>query len=321
MDDSSLSLDTSADPVQPQRVIASFWQRLIAFIIDGLIVGIPCTALGLSFQDYFSDSPAIAELVGFVISLPYFSILGSSIGGGQTLGHRILHLRVVNRSGAPLSLARSTIRYLILLTPFVITSAIISGFANSTLQSLVDLFLLGVGIAIIYLYLFNRRTRQSIHDVALGSFVIDAPLTGPVIAPPIWRGHWIILGSIFLGVILALLIVSKTIEQSPVMTDLLATQKAISASGRNRDASVLIQSTWKNGKSGKGVVVAIGQRSDSDQAAAREIAEIVLKTYPKASELDFIAVRFSGGFRIGFGSVSKSWSVSHTPQEWAENAQ
>lgn len=57
----------------------------------------------------------------------------------------------------------------------------------------------GFGASIIYLFLFNRRTRQSLHDLIAGSFVLksDAP-EGPVTVK-IWRGHYVVVAILLMG--------------------------------------------------------------------------------------------------------------------------
>jgi len=40
-----------------------------------------------------------------------------------------------------------------------------------------------------YLLLFNRRTRQSLHDLLAGSYVVRRGHDGPVPVAPPWRGH------------------------------------------------------------------------------------------------------------------------------------
>jgi len=46
----------------------------------------------------------------------------------------------------------------------------------------------GLGGALVYLYVFNRRTRQSLHDLAAGTFVVAARHSGGI-RERIWRPH------------------------------------------------------------------------------------------------------------------------------------
>lgn len=48
--------------------------------------------------------------------------------------------------------------------------------------------------ATMYLIVFNRPRRQGVHDLAVGSFVADADMIGPLKLEPTWKMHWVILG-------------------------------------------------------------------------------------------------------------------------------
>lgn len=75
----------------------------------------------------------------------------------------------------------------------------------------------GVGGSTLYLLITNRATRQGLHDLAVGSYVVKAGEPGPVGAMPIWRIHWIVLGLIF---VLAISIGALAGDLSDLQTDL-----------------------------------------------------------------------------------------------------
>lgn len=102
----------------PDREVGSLWRRIVAVLIDSIVVGIAGTVIALPFFDFFSRLGAWGRLVGFCLAVPYFVLLNSRIGNGQTLGKRAMHLQVVNASGEPISVSKSFIRYLVLSAPF-----------------------------------------------------------------------------------------------------------------------------------------------------------------------------------------------------------
>ena len=83
----------------------------------GVVVGsILNSILGL-------DPIAGANGLGTLIGLVYFVVLWSSTGGGQTVGMRILNLKVIKTDGSELTLVQAVIRYvglIISLIPFCI---------------------------------------------------------------------------------------------------------------------------------------------------------------------------------------------------------
>ena len=157
-------------PQAPQSIIiAGFWKRLLAFIIDGLLLGIVGFLLGLMFFEQFARLGGWGRLVGFIITVSYFGVFNGSIGKGQTIGKRFTKLNVIDRDGQFLSPRKSFPRSAILVLPFFLNGALIpTSVIMSPLGILIGLIVFGIGGAIVYLYIFNRRTRQSLHDLAVG---------------------------------------------------------------------------------------------------------------------------------------------------------
>jgi len=49
----------------------------------------------------------------------------------------------------------------------------------------------GFSISTVYLYVFNRRTRQSLHDLVAGSIVVKAAEPARKVSVVTWRGHYV----------------------------------------------------------------------------------------------------------------------------------
>ena len=78
---------------------------------------------------------------------------------------------------------------------------------------LLGVIVFGVGGSTLYLMVFNRRTRQGLHDLAVGSYVIRAGDTGPVETKPMWKVHWAILGLLLLTLTAALAFFNHKMEK------------------------------------------------------------------------------------------------------------
>jgi uncharacterized RDD family membrane protein YckC len=118
----------------PQPRYAGFWIRLVARLLDGLIVGIPFGILfgvfavaggvfanntSSSSQDsqnataaaVFGGGFLLLYLLAFVLQVGYWIYFWGT--SGATLGMRLLHLRVVDAdTGGPIGYARATVRFL-----------------------------------------------------------------------------------------------------------------------------------------------------------------------------------------------------------------
>ncbi len=82
-------------------------------------------------------------------------------------------MRVVDANDQLLSLPRSLLRYAVLGIPFFANNLPVSPTAvmSTLLGYLLALVVFGGMFATTYLYIFNRRTRQSLHDLVVGSYV------------------------------------------------------------------------------------------------------------------------------------------------------
>ena len=107
----------------PSRRFAGFFQRLLALVIDGFLLGLFGQALGIVIPGLLSRAGAWGWTIGFTIVVSYFGVLNSRIGGGQSLGKRVAKIRVVGSDGNPISLGRSALRAFVLSAPFFLSDA------------------------------------------------------------------------------------------------------------------------------------------------------------------------------------------------------
>ena len=303
--------------------IAGFWRRVLAFAVDAFITALPCGLLGFAFYNFFSRFEAEGILIGFALTLIYFATLGSSVGGGQTIGHRIMHIRVVDREGNFISRKRSVLRYLIFLGPILLTSEVIPASGRFGVKTAIDWLISGAEIAIVYLYLFNRNSRQSLHDLATDTYVVDATSVGKLELPQFWAWHWAILGgAALIGAVLSIGF-GSAVGQSAPFPELIAIQQTVLKSGKVRSVGVFAQKNWRNGETSTGLNVIVDWKGKPPftEKDATEVADIVLRADPQAGDRDFITVKFKEGFTIGFARFSYNRQVSHNPATWAREDQ
>ncbi len=87
---------------------AGFWMRVIAWFIDGIIIGIPSVALGTVVLHADKSGQSGIELL---LELTYFVYFWSSYGKGQTIGMQLLHMKVVKTDGSLLSVTGALLRF------------------------------------------------------------------------------------------------------------------------------------------------------------------------------------------------------------------
>ena len=95
---------TYGDPLAPFTGYAGFWIRFLAWLVDGVILGVPTFFLGLALGGTSSFGGGVPLNIGtsiavnvitIVLSMLYYGVLE---GGptGQTLGKKICNIRVVD---------------------------------------------------------------------------------------------------------------------------------------------------------------------------------------------------------------------------------
>ena len=106
--------------VQSQRY-AGFWIRVGAYLIDAIALGVIGSLFGSNVHygpdgyDQFSRSRDLSGLLNLVYFVAFWAY-----NGGQTIGNRLLGLRVVKVDGMPVTLGTAILRWLGLVLSFVV---------------------------------------------------------------------------------------------------------------------------------------------------------------------------------------------------------
>lgn len=291
--------------------IAGFWRRIVALAIDATALGFVGTILGAFFFDPLAQMGACARLIGFAIALTYFGVGNSRITGGQTLGKRLLRIRVVAADSRSLSLPRSLVRCVVLVVPFFLNGLWLDAKSVPTLLGyLLALVFFGGLPAIVYLYLFNRRTRQSLHDLAVGSYVVPAEATEQASSfPRLWHGH--------LGVVAILAVAAlgapallQRFAAGQDWKDLTAMQRALSGRPHVMQAQVVRGWTLSAGKETRYLqsLLRLDAPLVDDSAFAQDVARQMVDAASEPITEDTVTVTLVHGYDMGIASMWKKHS-------------
>ena len=310
----------------PVSSFAGFWRRVAAFLVDGVILGLVGYALGLLFFDMFVRLGPWGRCVGFVVALAWFVPQESGRGGGQSPGKRLLGIRVVDARGRPLSPARSVVRFAVFGVPYFLNGAVLP-MDVATFAGGVPLALLALGgmLALAYLLVFNRRTRQSLHDLAVGAFVVRVA-GGARHAPGparMWRGHRVIAGALIV-LAGATPLMFPQLMRIPLFADLRVLFLRLAAQPELRSVNVFESVGRVYGTDFVGVrhelliqATIAAPLADYVPLSTR-LAGIALQVYPGAAHEDRIVVRLARGYDIG---IASSWNYNELalrPEQWAD---
>lgn len=197
----------------PEKIYAKFWQRLCAFIIDMFLISMVASVITQPFtnqeniqklsdeanttmKEYYKKKKidvdtyinrtsdisydmaretVLLSIINIAIALVYFVIVQFK-NNGQTIGKKLLHIRVVKQDNSNLTM--NDILFRALLIDSILFDMIILCF---TVFSNKDGYFYGVGSIIIiqYLVLFvscmmilSKNNKQGLHDIIAKTEVI-----------------------------------------------------------------------------------------------------------------------------------------------------
>ena len=288
--------------------ISGFWRRIGAIMIDFIILGIFGFVLGLVLGDVFAEIGVWGRLVGFSIALAYFGVMNSVIFNGQTLGKKLLKIKVVNSDNQPISLVQSLGRYCILGIPFFLNGAQFSmEMLTSFWMYILSIIVFGGLFSIVYLYVFNRITRQSLHDLAFGTYVVNAASeqkdTGSV-----WKPHLVMVSLLFItsAVLPAF---TMNLAQNEPFADLLKGVNSLyqhpSVNYATMSSSFNLSSNDTKKTSYISAQVFVNKKDISNPKLARELAKLITQNCTLASNRDLLSIVLIYGYDIG---IASSWS-------------
>lgn len=298
-----------------KKWISGFWRRIGAAFIDVIILFVVGLCLGLFFGDVFAQIGDWGKLVGFIIAILYFGVMNSYVTGGQTFGKMILNIKVVDAAGQVLTLPKSFLRYSVIGIPYFLNG--LSGtevLSESFLIYPFSMIVLGGLFSIAYLYVFNRMTRQSLHDLVVGSYVVN--VNAPVQSvSPIWKPHFVIVGILCL-LSAALPSFTNGILESQGLAGLRVTQAAINQHPAVRNSGVMVGSTTVlSSDSGNKTVTFVNVTAQlkkrtlvDSEDLARQFAKTLVDTFPEAKNKDVIHVTLIYGYNIGIASSTTRFS-------------
>ena len=135
-----------------QAQLASFWRRLGAYIVDGIVIG---AVFGLLYAIAMAAQSGgvwfLVILLNVVFDFAYFGYLWSN--RGQTVGYMALGLRLVRSDGTQVSLGRAIARMLLVSLSF----------SFGGVPALISAFMIGMS-----------DRKQALHDLAVDTLVMRA---------------------------------------------------------------------------------------------------------------------------------------------------
>jgi len=310
--------------------LSKFWTRIWALLIDTIILGIFGFILGLIFKNFFISLGGNAKIIGWIISLAYFTILNSQINNGQTLGKKMMDIQVTDIYGNVISLKNSFFRAFILTTPVFLNGFRIPGtslFSVVTIIQSIIIFTFGIGI--ILFYIFNKENRQSIHDIIAKTYVVQEYRNDEItLMPKFGKLPLYILGGLFV-IISAFSIYnfnnnSKISKLIPVYENILK-QDNVSDANVNFNYTPVIDSTGTKHfiytvaiKINKSIENKSNIEDNINSPELKQTVETFINSKAYETDNDILSVVVNSGFDIGIAEQNYSYNIYKPIYKWKE---
>lgn len=309
------------DTLPDVRSVGSVWRRLAAYVMDGIILGIVGVGIGTALFDKLSRLGPWGRLVGFCIALVYFTFFDSEIGDGQTFGKRLLKLRVINAQGNTISFAKSLLRSAIFIVPsFLYGLRLPETRTPWIVSAVVFVVVLWVGGSTLYLIIFDRNSRQGLHDLFVGSYVSNADDTGPVGTTPMAKEQWAILGVLLVIISVTAGVLNAKLEKTTPFPQMRQDAELIERMDGVQKAHLRDRLSHGSADEGakKTLVISVILKSKflNQEAFADEIARDLLQGDPNAQNYDQLSIRLFRGYDIGIAQRWNHQEFAHAPSEW-----
>lgn len=307
--------------------ISKFWPRIGALIIDFIIIGIFGFILGMIFEEFFVSIGNQGLMFGLIIALIYFSIGNSEKSNGQTIGKRVVKIKTIDSSGNTISIKKSILRSAILFTPYFLINYPIPGVDELSVVNVYKItILISVLIGIIILYIANKSTRQSLHDILLDTYVVnvDESEIAVELQPNTKIGIYLFLG--FTIILIGFTTYNLT-NKDTIINDFdeilrkIGSIDGVLRVGATRNTTTFYGDDKSITESYTLIlhVQEITNECDFEQSEiVKEAVKVLFQVKPEVKGLDIINVKLKRGFNIGIANKNNSYSSGKSPDEWLE---
>ena len=308
--------------IPPPPDLAGRITRALALIVDALVGAALGYPVGFWIGETLFQVGGQGRLIGLVVAVLYFGLCESRIGGGRSIGKRLLGIRVVGADGHPLPVGRAFVRASLFLLPIFLKGI---GFSRLTPLATTALAVIGIagfglGVAVPVTLVFHRRTKQGIHDLVAGAYVVGGRAAGSAISLRAARWPWVFSAVWMAGVAVAVVVglVTPNTEQEipPGVVQMLGDEVGV------KTWTVSWSEHW-GADAGEpprplrfaGLNLAYGGPEENGPLMQR-MARGLIENDPRAASADHVKVIVRRGWDIGFASFRTSESRIASPREW-----
>jgi hypothetical protein len=254
----------------------------------------------------------------------YFSLMDSRFGNGQSVGKRLLRLAVRGGGNQPIGIGRSMLRTLIWLVPLTLNGWALPLLRTPILAWFTGVILFGVGGAVLFTMVFNRRTRQGLHDMCAGTYVVRVDGEPIEALPIVARLQWIVAGVIV--AVAAVLVTGGVFLGSVSGTppqQVITLQGALERDHRFFSASVFDRTTYEiGGNTSRALRIEAWYKGvpseDERKRAMSDVAKAALDQVDGVGQYDLMQISVTSAYDLGIATGRVTYNDTQPIDTWRE---
>ena len=166
--------------------------------------------------------------------------------------------------------------------------------------------------------MFNRKSRQSLHDLVIGKYVVRTFASGNIEVANIWKGHLIVVIICLLFSTIYVSVIVPNLAKKQFFSELLTLQGNIQNLEKVLVAGVVVGKSWNSKGESEyvSIVATLKQKPKDYDKETQKIASLVFKYYPKIRNKDQLFIQLTYGYDIGIASAWVKQGFNGTPNEW-----
>lgn len=309
--------------MKEEKIVVGFWWRILADGLDAILLGLFGLLLAIPLQNVFYGMGENGLWIGLIITFLYTGIMQSSIGQGQSLAKKLLKIQVLSLDGSYLSLTKSFLRYSVLAFIFYnqwIGMGIINAIPvlnNPTFETIYSIFCIVLMIGTVILVAMHPLKR-GLQDLLVGSVVVrqgafNREKLDALNDQSKTRNAFIYWGVFTLVIIAGFYYATQAQKSTAAMFKELTTMSQEITKSTSFNVKTLTVTHHFSNKAGEkesigvNVVVFLNKKKFDDKVfrlgEIEKAVQIVIKSYSKLSECNYINVKVMTGYNIGLWSM------------------
>jgi len=303
-----------------ETMFATRIKRLFSFIIDALLIGLVGYTSGFIFEKYYTLLGSYGNLIGFTITLIYFSLFDSKLFNGQTIGKKILKIKVVNQHNKAITVKRSVFRSLFYSLTVLLNGLSFPNYKYLPVIIFVGIILFSIYLVETYLFIFNKDTKQTLHDFLSKTYVVDQDSNNII---DVISNKNVFRFAIIIPIIISILVIglnliirNTSVNEMVYLVDDLQNQLPLWNTTINRSVTKYSGSSSNNESRYIQINCNKINKNDNSEDLSVKIAEIVLQSNFEFKDGESLIIVVNSGYDIGIARKNTYQSYNKSLVDW-----